>query len=259
MLWARTVALDRGQRCVGVHVTRARAVFQLTDRVADIRVFMLLVGAGVITARMASRTVRLIGRRPVGDGLRIGEVAGRAWQVIAVIERLKVQPPVRENIGNPSGSHMTHVALLLRYEMSGVLTGGGYTIVTRVTRSQHLRVVNGRDWYPAGRRMAVFADIRCADVRRVLAGRISAIVATKAIAGDVDVIEVGRNPGNRRVAVIAGVTAYDMCRVLAGRSGAVMAGRARTKHLCMIDGIRRCPDNAVVAVLADIRGLHVRW
>ena len=72
--------------------------------------------------------------------------------------------------------------------------------------------------------MAVLADIGRIDVRRVFAGCFGTVVATKAIAGDVGVVEVGWRPGNCGVAVVAGVTAQDMCRVLARGGDAVMAG-----------------------------------
>lgn len=57
--------------------------------------------------------------------------------------------------------------------------------------------------------------------------------------------------------VITGVTARDMRRMLAGRCNPVVTRSADTNYLSMVDGICRCPDVRVVAVLAYIGCLHM--
>ena len=52
-------------------------------------------------------------------------------------------------------------------------------------------------------------------MRLMLAGRVSAVVAAEAIIGNVDVVEIRRDPCDCRVAVIAVVAARDVRRVLA--------------------------------------------
>lgn len=63
---------------------------------------------------------------------------------------------------------------------------------------------------PGGRAVAILADVGRQNMVRILAGRISAIVATRAVTHDVYMVEVGRRPRDRRVAVIAIVTTRNM-------------------------------------------------
>ena len=68
-----------------------------------------------------------------------------------------------------------------------------------------------------------------------LAGRFNAIVATDAVARDVYVIEVGRNPPACPVTVVAGVAAGDMRRVLAGCADTVMTSHAVADNATMVE------------------------
>ena len=86
----------------------------------------------------------------------------------------------------------------------------------------------------------------------MLAGRVGAVMATDAIAGDVDVIEVRRCPGDSRMAVVASIAADHVRRVFADGCDAIMAGTAITDDLCVIDGEDRCEHIGCVAVLADV-------
>jgi len=43
-------------------------------------------------------------------------------------------------------------------------------------------------------------------------------------------------------------------RMLAGSHGAVVTGRARAEDLRVVDAVDRCPENRVVAILADVTG-----
>ena len=91
----------------------------------------------------------------------------------------------------------------------------------------------------------------------MLAGRVGAVMATDAIAGYVDVIEVRRCPGDSRMAVVAGIAADHVRRVFADGCDAVVAGTAITDDLCVIDGEDRCEHIGCVAVLADVSRLDV--
>lgn len=42
--------------------------------------------------------------------------------------------------------------------------------------------------------MTIFANIRGLNMSCILTGRVSAVVAARAVAGDIDMIEVGRDP-----------------------------------------------------------------
>ncbi len=105
--------------------------------------------------------------------------------------------------------------------------------------------------------MAVFTDVRCLHVREILAGRFDTVVATHAIAGDVDVIEIGRQPGNRRMAVIAIRATTNVSSMFTSRRYAVMAGTACAQNLRVIDSGDRNERNRAVTVFADIRSLHM--
>jgi len=64
-------------------------------------------------------------------------------------------------------------------------------------------VVDPVGWYPDIGCMAILADVGGLDVSRVLARGIGAVVATGAIACDVDVIEIGGQPASGRMTVFA--------------------------------------------------------
>ena len=58
----------------------------------------------------------------------------------------------------------------------------------------------------------------------VFANCFRAIVAANAVAGDIQVIEICRQPTHGAMAIIAGITARYMCQVLAHCNYAVVAG-----------------------------------
>ena len=72
--------------------------------------------------------------------------------------------------------------------------------------------------------VAVLANISGLDMRGILAGRLCTVVAADTIAGNIDVIEIGRQPAVRRMTIITGITAGNMCRVLARGYRAVVTG-----------------------------------
>ncbi len=69
---------------------------------------------------------------------------------------------------------------------------------------------------------------------------------------------VGWCPGIRAVAHAAVLCRIEVTRVLAGRDRAVVTGRTGSKHLIVIDVSDGLPDGSTVAVLANIRRLHVQ-
>ena len=73
----------------------------------------------------------------------------------------------------------------------------------------------------------------------VLARRVGAVVAADAIARDINVIEVRRDPRNRCMAVVAVVAAGDVRRVLARGRIAVVAGEAGPEDLRVVHDIGR--------------------
>lgn len=57
--------------------------------------------------------------------------------------------------------------------------------------------------------------------------------------------------------IVAGIAAGDVGQVLAGCNDTVMTGAANTNDLCVVNGISRCENIGVVAVLTHIAGLNV--
>jgi len=72
--------------------------------------------------------------------------------------------------------------------------------------------------------VAILTYISSLNMRGVFAGRVCTVVATYTIAGDIDVIEIGRQPAIRRMTIIAGIAACNVGWVFARRNRAVVTG-----------------------------------
>lgn len=89
---------------------------------------------------------------------------------------------------------------------------------------------------------------------RTFAGRVSTVVTAHTIAGNVDVIEIGRHPGHRAVAVITIVAAHNVRRMLARRDNAIVAGGAAAQNLGVVDCDRRRPHVSRMTIFANGSG-----
>lgn len=98
------------------------------------------------------------------------------------------------------------------------------TVVAGRAGAHYLGVVHDIDWRKKDIVVAVLADFRCLDMRRVLADCVATVVAAEAIARDVDVIEIGRSPRVGCMAVLTIVAAGDMRRVFTRGKSAIVAG-----------------------------------
>ena len=213
--------------------------------------------AGFIVACVTGRAGGCIaGRRP-GDDLGIGSVTPGAGKVAAVIQWLVRQAGVTVIGRHPRDCRMAQTALLSSVKVIRILTRCRRAVVARGTRTQYLRVIDSNDGRPHGRAVAVLADVRGLRVLRTLARRIGAVVAARAVAGDIRVVEIRRPPRDRRVTVIAVVAARDVRRVLARSRDTIMAGAAGTEDLGVVDSQYWRPHSGRVAVLADVRCRHV--
>jgi len=154
---------------------------------------------------------------------------------------------------------MAHIALLRGAEVILILTRRLNTIVAGRTRPEHLGMVDGDNRREDIGRVTVFAHIRRLDVRRILAGRIRAVMAAHTVARDIYVIEVRRQPANGAVAIVAIIATRNMCRVFAGRYDAIMTGTTTANDLSVIDYYNGNKHRGAVAVFADVRRLDVRW
>ena len=87
---------------------------------------------------------------------------------------------------------MTVVTSIAAGNVCRGLADGSDAVVAGTAGSYYLRVINGQHGRKQIGRVAIFADIGCLNVRWVLADCLCTVVATDAIAGDIDVIEVCR-------------------------------------------------------------------
>jgi hypothetical protein len=58
---ARSGLLDCSQRRIGIDMTGARAIAELTDAICGVRIFVFLMWSGFEITGMATRAIRLIG------------------------------------------------------------------------------------------------------------------------------------------------------------------------------------------------------
>ena len=95
---------------------------------------------------------------------------------------------------HPCSGGVTIVAVVAAGHMCWMFSSSHNAIVTGATSADHARMINSGWWYPGDNTMAILANIGRLNMRGILAGRIGTVVTIRAIAGDVDVVEVRRHP-----------------------------------------------------------------
>ncbi len=153
---------------------------------------------------------------------------------------------------------MAVVAIIAAGDMRRVLACRNNAVVAGAASADYLSVIHCESWNPDVGIMAVFANIRCQNVRWVLAGRFDAVVTACAIAGDADVIEIRGQPTGCRMAVIAIVAARDMRWMFACGGRAVMARTASTEDLCVVDSIGGRENSCIVTIFTNVGCLDMR-
>lgn len=106
--------------------------------------------------------------------------------------------------------------------------------------------------------VAILADIRGLDVRRVFTDRIAAVMATETVIHDICVIECCRYPPDGCMAIVAVISTRDMRWGFPRRDRTVVASGAGTHHLGVVYDINRRKNDVVMAVLTDFRRLDMR-
>ena len=159
---------------------------------------------------------------------RIGAVV-TAETVVRDIDMVKVRR-------RPRNSCMTVVAVVAAGDVRRMLAGCDYAVMARTAGAEDLRMVNYEDRLPDIGAMAIFTDVAGLDVRLALPRGFDAVMTFSAVAREVHMIEIGRQPGNRRVAIVAVVAARNVRRMLARCRDAVVTGTAGAKYLRVIDG-----------------------
>jgi len=119
---------------------------------------------------------------------------------------------------------MTVVARVAAGYVSQVFACRNDSIVTAAAGTDDLGVIDGQHRRKDVGGMAVFTDIRRSNVPAILANCFRTVVTTNAVAGNIQVIKICRQPTHGAMTVIAGIAARDMCQVFAEGNDAVVAG-----------------------------------
>ena len=160
--------------------------------------------------------------------------------------------------GQPADGAVTIVTGVTTGNMRQVFAYRDDAIMAGAASPDNLRVVNRHYGCENIGRVAVLAHIGRLNVRHILARRVGAVVTANAIARDVDVIEVRRQPGDGTVTVIAIVAAGYVRRILASRRDAIVTTATVSDDLGVIDREHRHEYGGRMTVFTNIRRLHVR-
>jgi len=159
----------------------------------------------------------------------------------------------------PGDGGVAIITVVTAGDMRRMFARGNGAVMAGAASTNDLGVIHCVGRCPGNVVMAVLTHIGGLDVRRVLAGGFDAIVASGTVGHDIDVIKIRGKPCHGGMAVIALATSGYVRGVLARRNRAVVTGITRAQYLRVIDGVGWCPDDVVVAILANIGGLNVRW
>lgn len=185
-----------------------------------------------------------------------GVLAGCIRAVVAIDAGIR-DVGVIEVRGEPADGGMAVVAIFTACDMGRRLASGRHAIVAGTAGADDLHVIDGKRRCPDVRVMAVLTDVSGGNVRCVLARRFNAVVAADAVASDVDMVEVRRQPAGRRMAVVALIATRDMRRMFSGRGDTVVAGATGSEDLCVINRDDRYESYCGVAIFADVCGRNV--
>lgn len=154
--------------------------------------------------------------------LHMRQVLARGIQTVVAANAIARNVQVIECRWSPCNCRVAVIASIAAGKVRRVLAGRDYAIVTRAADADDLRMVDckrGRKYVGV---MAVLAYVAGLDMRGTLTDGIRAVMAVNAATGDVQMIEVRRQPANCRVTIVTGVTAGDVCQVLASCRYTVM-------------------------------------
>lgn len=127
------------------------------------------------------------------------------------------------------------IALCRGRNMGRCLSCGGRAIVATCTASGHCIVINPADRRPRRDCVAGIASAGRRNVRGRLPGCAGPVMTAGAIAGNLAMIEIRRDPGVVRMAVAAFRRCRNVGRRFAGRGSSVVATGTGSRYLVMID------------------------
>ena len=126
-------------------------------------------------------------RRTLADGI---ETVVTACTIIDDTEVIKVCRP-------PASCRMAVIAGIAARNMRWMLAGRDDAVVATVAGADNLGMVNSEDWRKDVGVMAIFANIAGENMCRVLANGIDAVMAVNTLTSDIQMVEVGWQPGYR--------------------------------------------------------------
>ena len=140
------------------------------------------------------------GREHIG-GVAVFTDIGRQWvsrilascvRAVMAVYAIAGDRRVVEECRQPASRSVTVIAGIAAGNMRRVFAGGNDAIMAGVTGSQYLRVIHSHHGRKHISGVAILADIRCLNVRRVFADCFCAVVTADTVTGDVQVIEIRR-------------------------------------------------------------------
>lgn len=152
----------------------------------------MFVDTGLVVTGVTACTIGLIARRRPVDRFRIVLMALGAKEVVEMILRFIRESRVTVVGRYPRIRAVAQTAVLYGIEVGRVLPGGQSSVVAGRTGAENLVVIDRRYRHPDRCAVAILAYVCCLDVSRSLADGIGAVMATKTVVHDVDVVEVGR-------------------------------------------------------------------
>lgn len=112
-------------------------------------------------------------------------------------------------------------------------------------------------WHPQARGVAGLTKIRRLDMSGILARGRHTVVAALAIASDIGMIKVRRQPAVCRMAIITGFRTGNMIRRFARSAHAVVTRTATSQHFDVVYPDRGNPHCRSMATLTEISGLNM--
>jgi len=160
---------------------------------------------------------------------------------------------------DPANCRMTVIAGIGAGDVRRMFAGRRRTVMAGRADADDLRMVNSVKRCEEHTVMAILADVSCLNVPGILANGFDAVMTADAIARDIEMVEVRREPAIACMTVITSITTGDVCWMFSRGDGAIVAGRTDADNLGMVDRISRREDHTVMTVLADIACLNMRW
>ncbi len=123
---------------------------------------------------------------------------------------------VIERCRKPTDRGVAIVAIVAAVNMTDIFAVGNNTVMAGTAGANDLCVVNNNFWHEGDDVMAVLTDVRCLDMRIVLADRVRTVMATRTIANNIDVVKIRRKPAGSCMAVVAGNATGSVTEVFSG-------------------------------------------